>query len=56
MYNMLGQVKVGGEFGLAFEVLQGLKQGDGLAPILFTLALESVVRRNNTITSILFIL
>lgn len=38
------QVRVMGELTGNFEVMQGLKQGDGLAPTLFNLALEKVIR------------
>jgi hypothetical protein len=36
------QVKVQTELTDTFEIRQGLKQGDGLAPMLFNLALEYV--------------
>jgi hypothetical protein len=37
------QVKV--QFTDTFEIRQGLKQGDGLAPVLFNLALQYVIRK-----------
>jgi hypothetical protein len=43
MHNTLVCVKVQREMGNFFEVKQGLKQGDGLAPLLFNLALEHVI-------------
>lgn len=39
------QVKVDRELTSGIEVSQGLKQGDGLAPMLFNLALEYAMRR-----------
>jgi hypothetical protein len=33
------------EIGSFFQVKQGLKQGDGLAPLLFSLVLEYVIRK-----------
>lgn len=44
MLNTLCSVKINGELTEQFEVSQGLKQGDGLAPMLFNLSLEHVVR------------
>lgn len=45
MENTVCQVKVGRELGQEFKVTRGLKQGDGLAPVLFNLTLESVIRK-----------
>ena len=45
MTGMMAQVKVKAELSETFEVRQGLKQGDGLAPTLFNLALEYVIRK-----------
>jgi hypothetical protein len=39
------QVKVQTELTNTFEIRQGLKQDDGLAPVLFNLALEYVIRK-----------
>jgi sorting nexin-29 len=39
------QVKVQTEFIDTFEIRHGLRQGDGLAPVLFNLALEYVIRK-----------
>jgi sorting nexin-29 len=39
------QVKVQTELTDTFEIRQGLKQGDGWAPMLFNLALEYVIRK-----------
>jgi hypothetical protein len=39
------QVKVQTELTDTFEIRQGLKQGDGLVPVLFNLALEYVIRK-----------
>jgi len=38
-------VRVQGELSNPFEVGKGLRQGDALSPVLFSLALESVLRR-----------
>jgi hypothetical protein len=40
------QVKVQTEIADTFEIRQGLKHGDGLAPMLFNLALEYVIRKH----------
>lgn len=53
MNSTSGQLKVDGKVDQAFEVLQGLKERDGLALIIFNLTLESVVRESNIITSAL---
>ncbi|KAG8236466.1 hypothetical protein J437_LFUL015472 [Ladona fulva] len=45
------QVKVAGSLTSNFEVTQGLKQGDGLAPMLFNLALAHVIRNSGIDTS-----
>jgi hypothetical protein len=39
------QVKVQAELTDTFEIRQGLKEGDGLAPVFFNLALEYVIRK-----------
>jgi hypothetical protein len=39
------QVKVQTELTDTFDIRQGLKQGDGLTPMLFNLALEYVIRK-----------
>jgi hypothetical protein len=39
------QVKVQTELTDTFKIRQGLKQGDGLAPVLFNLALQYVIRK-----------
>lgn len=38
------KVKIGNEVSMAFEIKSGLRQGDAMSPILFNMALESVVR------------
>jgi len=38
------KVKLGNEVSMAFEIKSGLRQGDAMSPILFNMALESVVR------------
>jgi hypothetical protein len=38
-------VRVQGELSDPFEVGKGLRQSDALSPVLFNLALESVLRR-----------
>lgn len=38
-------VRVQEELSIPFEVVKGLRQGDALSPVLFTLALESLIRR-----------
>lgn len=45
MEGTVGRVKVGGGLTEEFGISQGLKQEDGLAPMLFNLALEYVVRK-----------
>lgn len=45
MCNTKGIVRVQGELGEDFRINKGLKQGDGLAPMLFNLALEGVIRK-----------
>lgn len=44
MSDTKGQVRINGGFSDTFEISQGLKQGDGLAPMLFNLALERAIR------------
>jgi hypothetical protein len=39
------QVKIQAQLTDAFKIRQGLKQGDGLAPLLFNLALENAIRK-----------
>lgn len=46
MSNTKKQVKVDGELSETFEILQGLKQCDGLTPMLFNLALEHAIRNS----------
>ena len=43
-----GRVRVGGEVSEAFEIREGLKQGDALSPLLFNLVLEYVIRSVET--------
>jgi hypothetical protein len=45
MTGTKAQVKVQTELTDTFEIRQGLKQGDGLAPMLFNLTLECVIRK-----------
>jgi endonuclease/exonuclease/phosphatase family metal-dependent hydrolase/ribosomal protein S28E/S33 len=45
MTGSISQVRVQNDLTASFETECGLKQGDGLAPILFNLALEYVIRR-----------
>ena len=45
MVNTTAQVRVNSYLTEIFQVKCGLKQGDGLAPILFNLTLEYVVRK-----------
>jgi hypothetical protein len=45
------QVRTQGRLTGEFEVKQGCKQGDGLAPILFNLGLECIVRKLTVITN-----
>jgi len=40
----LSRVKFWNKLSMAFETKSGLRQGDGMSPILFNMALESVVR------------
>jgi hypothetical protein len=40
-------VRMQGELSEPFEVMKGLRQGDALSPVLFNLALESVIRRTS---------
>jgi hypothetical protein len=40
-------VRVQGELSESFKVVKGLRQGDVLSPVLFNLALESVIRRTS---------
>ena len=54
MTDTINQVKIQNELTDSFETKQGLKQGDGLAPLLFNLTLEYIIRQttidvNNTI-------
>jgi hypothetical protein len=43
--NTIYCVKIWMEIGSFFQVKQGLKQGDGLTPLLFNLVLEYVIRK-----------
>lgn len=45
MKETVDQVKIGGELTEEFQISQGLKQGDALAPMPFNLALEYIVRK-----------
>jgi hypothetical protein len=45
MDNTVAEVKVQTEMTELFEIRDGLKQGDGLAPLQFTIAVEYVVRK-----------
>lgn len=45
------KVKYGGEESEAFDVKTGLRQGDALYPVLFNIALESVLRKSLTGTT-----
>ena len=47
MTNVNSQVKVAGSLSRSFPVRNGLRQGDGLACVLFNLALEKVIRDAN---------
>lgn len=49
LQNTRCQVKIVGKLTGAFEVSQGLKQGDGLAPILFNLALGYAIKKSRSI-------
>jgi sorting nexin-29 len=57
MNNTKCRVRIGGQLTDEFMVSQGLKQGDALAPTLFNLSLEYVIRetyQNNTNSNIYF--
>jgi histidinol phosphatase-like PHP family hydrolase len=45
MTDTEAQVKIQAQLTDAFKIRQGLKQGDGLAPLLFNLALEYAIRK-----------
>jgi hypothetical protein len=45
MTETKAQVWIQGQLTEEFEVKQGIKQGDGLAPILFNLGLEHIIRK-----------
>jgi sorting nexin-29 len=45
MQESKAQVRIGGDLTDEFPVNNGLKQGDGLAPILFNFALEHIIRQ-----------
>ena len=56
MASTEAQVRIQGHMTEGFVINRGLKQGDGLAPTLFNLALEYVIRklsvgRNNVLTN-----
>uniref|UniRef100_A0A8D8Q0R7 Craniofacial development protein 2 n=1 Tax=Cacopsylla melanoneura TaxID=428564 RepID=A0A8D8Q0R7_9HEMI len=40
----VNKVRVGGEMSSAFEVETGLKQGDGISPLLFNITLQKVIQ------------
>lgn len=42
-----GRIKVNGKMSEALKIDRGVRQGDELAPILFNLVLEAVMRRAN---------
>lgn len=50
--NSLAKVKIQNAVTDEFEVRQGLRQGDGLAPMLFNLALEWVIRKTSVQRSV----
>lgn len=45
-----GKVKVGREYTEIFEINTGVRQGDGLSPILFNIALEEALRETTKST------
>ena len=45
MHNMVAKVQVQTEMTVLFEVRDGLKQGDGLEPLLFNVIMECVLRK-----------
>lgn len=45
MQNTTGHVRIGGKLSDSFRITEGLKQGNRLAPMLFNLALEHVIRK-----------
>lgn len=45
MQNARGYVRIDGKLTTFFQIKKGLKQGDGLAPMLFNLVLEYIVRK-----------
>lgn len=47
MTETLNQVKIHNELTESFETTEGLKYGDGLASLLFNLALEHVIGKPN---------
>lgn len=51
MQDTTGYVRIGGRLSDPFKITKGLKQGDGLAPMLFNLVLEYVVRKTQIDTS-----
>lgn len=51
MQDMTGYVRIGGRLSDLFKITKELKQGDGLAPMLFNLVLEYVVRKTQIDTS-----
>jgi Reverse transcriptase (RNA-dependent DNA polymerase). len=42
--TQFNKVRVGGELSTAFTVESGLKQGDGLSPLLFNVTLQKVIQ------------
>jgi hypothetical protein len=45
MKETKAQVRIQGQLTEEFEVKQGIKQGNGLAPILFNVELEYIIRK-----------
>jgi hypothetical protein len=45
MENSTAQIRIQNELTESFQVKNGLKQGDRLAPILFNLTLEYIIRK-----------
>lgn len=45
MWKSEVQVRIHGELSESFETRRRLKQGDGLVPMLFNIALESVIKK-----------
>jgi len=43
--NTSSRVKVNNEISSSFTIISGLKQGDAMSPVLYNMALESVIRK-----------